>query len=162
MAANAFSPGPVEGPMMLTLFLPVLLCLAGSVTYHTFMANHWNYKRYITLDVSICLYTIKCMSNMALFCDHAAARYASCSTSHGIRLLVRFHACKPDAVCFLHCTRCGLAHSCLSEADLYHQRFGLGATAARYVYTCHCTGKVYVCCRCVACSHYFCLEPKIV
>lgn len=46
---------PFDGPLLLSLFWPVLLCLTGSVIYHTFMANHWNYKTYITLDVSLAL-----------------------------------------------------------------------------------------------------------
>lgn len=33
--------------------LPTLLCLAGSVTYHTFMANHQHYYKYLFLDVSL-------------------------------------------------------------------------------------------------------------
>ena len=31
--------------------LPILLCFCGSVTYHTFMANHWHYRRWILVDV---------------------------------------------------------------------------------------------------------------
>mmetsp|Transcript_18221 Transcript_18221/g.54829 ORF Transcript_18221/g.54829 Transcript_18221/m.54829 type:complete len:345 (-) Transcript_18221:1785-2819(-) len=31
--------------------LPILLCLSGSVVYHTFMADHHNYRAWITLDV---------------------------------------------------------------------------------------------------------------
>lgn len=51
VAAGTASAWPFEGYLLLSLFLPVLLCLTGSVIYHTFMANHWNYKAYITLDV---------------------------------------------------------------------------------------------------------------
>lgn len=46
------APWPLAGSALLSLLLPVMLCLAGSVTYHTLMANHWNYNVYITIDVS--------------------------------------------------------------------------------------------------------------
>lgn len=45
------APWPLAGSALLSLLLPVMLCLAGSVTYHTLMANHWNYNLYITIDV---------------------------------------------------------------------------------------------------------------
>lgn len=31
--------------------VPIMLCLGGSVIYHTFMANHPNYRAWITLDI---------------------------------------------------------------------------------------------------------------
>ena len=31
--------------------LPILGCLAGSVTYHTFMANHERYRCWLAIDV---------------------------------------------------------------------------------------------------------------
>ena len=57
IAAGMFMPLPLAGSALLSLLLPVMLCLAGSVSYHTLMANHWNYKLYITMDVSctICM-----------------------------------------------------------------------------------------------------------
>ena len=33
--------------------IPTYLCLMGSVVYHTFMADHWNYYKYLSLDVSL-------------------------------------------------------------------------------------------------------------
>ena len=31
--------------------VPIMLCMAGSVTYHTLMANHERYHTWITIDV---------------------------------------------------------------------------------------------------------------
>lgn len=50
--AGSVAPWPLAGSALLSLLLPVMLCLSGSVTYHTLMANHWNYHVYITIDVS--------------------------------------------------------------------------------------------------------------
>ena len=52
VAFGMIAPWPLAGTALLSLLLPVMLCLVGSVTYHTLMANHWNYKTYITIDVS--------------------------------------------------------------------------------------------------------------
>jgi len=52
VAFGMIAPWPLAGTALLSLLLPVMLCLAGSVIYHTLMANHWNYKTYITIDVS--------------------------------------------------------------------------------------------------------------
>lgn len=52
VAIGSVAPWPLAGTALFSLLLPVMLCLAGSVTYHTLMANHWNYKTYITIDVS--------------------------------------------------------------------------------------------------------------
>jgi hypothetical protein len=30
---------------------PILICLCGSVLYHTLMANHWHYRKYLFVDV---------------------------------------------------------------------------------------------------------------
>ena len=40
-----------EGLSLLLHALPVLLCLAGSVCYHLFMADSKNYSRYLSVDV---------------------------------------------------------------------------------------------------------------
>ncbi|KAL0028704.1 hypothetical protein WJX79_000808 [Trebouxia sp. C0005] len=50
-ACGMIAPWPLAGTALLSLLLPVMLCLTGSVIYHTLMANHWNYKTYITIDV---------------------------------------------------------------------------------------------------------------
>ena len=34
------------------IVIPIILCFAGSVTYHTFMANNQNYHRWLFIDVS--------------------------------------------------------------------------------------------------------------
>ncbi|DBA84039.1 hypothetical protein WJX77_000100 [Trebouxia sp. C0004] len=51
VAVGMIAPWPLAGTALLSLLLPVMLCLAGSVIYHTLMANHWNYKTYISIDV---------------------------------------------------------------------------------------------------------------
>ena len=33
------------------IVVPIILCLAGSVTYHTMMANHQHYRRWLFIDV---------------------------------------------------------------------------------------------------------------
>ena len=33
------------------IVIPIVLCFAGSVTYHTFMANNQNYRRWLFIDV---------------------------------------------------------------------------------------------------------------
>jgi hypothetical protein len=34
--------------------LPILACFAGSVAYHTLMANHAHYRRWLLIDVRPC------------------------------------------------------------------------------------------------------------
>ena len=31
--------------------IPTVICLFASVLYHTLMANHWHYRRYLLIDV---------------------------------------------------------------------------------------------------------------
>ena len=59
--AGMVAPWPLAGSALLSLLLPVMLCLAGSVTYHTLMANHWNYNVYITIDVGNLMHAVVCM-----------------------------------------------------------------------------------------------------
>ena len=35
------------------IVIPILLCFAGSVTYHTLMANNQNYHRWLFIDVRL-------------------------------------------------------------------------------------------------------------
>ena len=56
--AGMVAPWPLAGSALLSLLLPVMLCLAGSVTYHTLMANHWNYNMYITIDVGYIMHAV--------------------------------------------------------------------------------------------------------
>ena len=63
------APWPLAGSALLSLLLPVMLCLAGSVTYHTLMANHWNYSVYITIDVG---YLLPAVYLACTACCHSA------------------------------------------------------------------------------------------
>lgn len=65
VVVSTASGWPHAGSLLFSLLLPVLLCLTGSVIYHTFMANHWNYKTYITLDVSHAC----CSASLLVSCD---------------------------------------------------------------------------------------------
>ena len=43
---------PLAQLAFLECVLPMIICLSGSVLYHTFMANHWRYRQYLLIDVS--------------------------------------------------------------------------------------------------------------
>ena len=68
------APWPLAGSALLSLLLPVMLCLAGSVTYHTLMANHWNYNVYITIDVGYLVHAVHlAYMCLLLFCIYVNA-----------------------------------------------------------------------------------------
>lgn len=52
LLTQAVKPWPEAKLAFFEIVIPIILCLAGSVTYHTFMANHQNYQRWLFIDVS--------------------------------------------------------------------------------------------------------------
>ncbi|KAK9815212.1 hypothetical protein WJX72_000048 [[Myrmecia] bisecta] len=51
LCAGWLTPWPGAEWEFLQNILPIMLCFLGSVIYHTFMANHAHYKRWLFLDV---------------------------------------------------------------------------------------------------------------
>ena len=73
--AGMVAPWSLAGSALLSLLLPVMLCLAGSVTYHTLMANHWNYSVYITIDVGSLMHVVHlACTGLLPFCIPGNAR----------------------------------------------------------------------------------------
>jgi predicted membrane channel-forming protein YqfA (hemolysin III family) len=51
LALGLLKPWPAATTAFWETVIPILLCLTGSVVYHTCMADHKNYKRYLFTDV---------------------------------------------------------------------------------------------------------------
>ena len=51
---NALPVWPKAPIAFLENLVPILLCLSGSVMYHSMMAHHWHYKKFLACDVSTC------------------------------------------------------------------------------------------------------------
>lgn len=52
---NALRMWPKAPVAFLENLVPILLCLSGSVMYHSMMAHHWHYKKFLACDVSTCI-----------------------------------------------------------------------------------------------------------
>ena len=64
LLSGAMEPWPHAKLAWAENVLPIFVCLCGSVTYHTFMANHQHYRRWILVDVSP--HTSKCSTSFAV------------------------------------------------------------------------------------------------
>ena len=53
LATQAIRPWQEAKLAFFEIVIPILLCFAGSVTYHTLMANNQNYQRWLFIDVSL-------------------------------------------------------------------------------------------------------------
>ena len=51
LATQAIRPWQEAKLAFFEIVIPIILCFAGSVTYHTFMANNQNYHRWLFIDV---------------------------------------------------------------------------------------------------------------
>lgn len=52
---NVLRMWPKAPVAFLENLVPILLCLSGSVMYHSMMAHHWHYKKFLACDVSTCI-----------------------------------------------------------------------------------------------------------
>ena len=51
--SGSLLPWPLARVAFWEAVVPILVCLSGSVLYHTLMANHWHYQKYLFIDVSL-------------------------------------------------------------------------------------------------------------
>lgn len=75
--SGALHPWPGAQLAFLDTVIPCLLCLLGSVCYHTMMANHWNYHRYLLIDVGLACFLNSCdimLVDLAACCSRSLIR----------------------------------------------------------------------------------------
>jgi predicted membrane channel-forming protein YqfA (hemolysin III family) len=60
LLARTMQPWPLARLQYYENILAILLCLCGSVIYHTFMANHTNYRHWLLIDVRLCQLPATC------------------------------------------------------------------------------------------------------
>ena len=53
LATQRLSAWPLAPLAYYVNVLPILACFAGSVVYHTLMANHKHYRRWLLIDVRL-------------------------------------------------------------------------------------------------------------
>ena len=68
LLTQTLKPWPEAKLAFFEIVVPIILCLVGSVTYHTMMANHQHYHRWLFIDVCYLL---------LLPLDHLTASLAS-------------------------------------------------------------------------------------
>ena len=64
LATQRLSAWPLAPLAYYVNVLPILACFAGSVVYHTLMANHAHYRRWLLIDVRPLKLTALLSTNM--------------------------------------------------------------------------------------------------
>ena len=91
LLTQTVKPWPEAKLAFFEIVIPIILCLAGSVTYHTMMANHQHYHRWLFIDVCrlSCSPSITCLQACPLLDILPASRclpFQSAGTMQAVTL----------------------------------------------------------------------------